>query len=221
MLGPACDPWITLDPQTRTKGCVMAWPIVAPAPIVMAHTEVFRALLENQRQFRHLQHDLTGLVVLPNKSLAHRARGISKAPELACLPELELSNRLHCQETDWLCLPYGQPYELGDALVVHGTRVAQQSGQSTLKHVQSFHRSVIHGHTPRAGGYWLTTAKGTLQGHEIGCACSLTPTYMLPPVNWQWAFAAATIEPAGHTIVQVLPIIDGQYMMFVRERISR
>jgi hypothetical protein len=49
----------------------------------------------------------------------------SEAPELACLPELELPNLLHCQESGWLYLPYGQPYELGDALVVHGSKVAQ------------------------------------------------------------------------------------------------
>jgi hypothetical protein len=54
-----------------------------------------------------------------------------------------------------------------------------------MKHVRSFHRSVIHGHAHRAGSYWLTTANGVLQGHEIDSACSLPPTYMLPPVDWQ------------------------------------
>ena len=64
-----------LTPQTRTRGCVMELPMVAPAPIVTEHAAVFRDLFDNQCQCRHVQHDLTGLIVLPNKSLANIARG--------------------------------------------------------------------------------------------------------------------------------------------------
>jgi hypothetical protein len=52
----------------------MELPIVAPAPIVTEHAVVFRDLFENQCQFRHFQHHLTGLIVLPNKSMANIAR---------------------------------------------------------------------------------------------------------------------------------------------------
>jgi DDE superfamily endonuclease len=52
----------------------MDLPIVAPAPIVTEHAMVFRDLFENQCQFRHFQHYLTGLIVLPNKSMANMAR---------------------------------------------------------------------------------------------------------------------------------------------------
>jgi hypothetical protein len=44
--------------------------------VVAEHAAVFRDLCENQCQFRHVQHDLTGLIVLPNKRLANIARGI-------------------------------------------------------------------------------------------------------------------------------------------------
>jgi hypothetical protein len=54
----------------------MELPIVAPAPVVTEHAVVFRDLFDNQRQFRHFQHYLTGLIVLPNKSLANMARCI-------------------------------------------------------------------------------------------------------------------------------------------------
>jgi hypothetical protein len=54
----------------------MELPIVAPAPVVTDHAAVFRDLFENQCQFRHFQHYLTGLIVLPNKSLANIARCI-------------------------------------------------------------------------------------------------------------------------------------------------
>ena len=54
----------------------MELPIVAPAPVVANHAAVFRDLFENRCQFRHFRHYLTGLMVLPKKSLANIARGI-------------------------------------------------------------------------------------------------------------------------------------------------
>lgn len=54
----------------------MELPIIEPAPVVAEHAVVFRDLLENQCQFGHFQHDLTGLIVLPNKSIANIARCI-------------------------------------------------------------------------------------------------------------------------------------------------
>jgi hypothetical protein len=59
----------------------MELPIVAPAPVVSDHAAVFRDLFENQCQFRHFQHDLTGLIVLPNKSLANIARCILESAD--------------------------------------------------------------------------------------------------------------------------------------------
>jgi hypothetical protein len=52
----------------------MELPLIEPAPVVTEHAAVFRDLFENQCQFRHFQHYLTGLIVLPNKSLANIAR---------------------------------------------------------------------------------------------------------------------------------------------------
>jgi DDE superfamily endonuclease len=54
----------------------MELPLVAPAPVVTAHAAAFRDLFDNQCQFRHFQHYLTGLIILPNKSLANIARCI-------------------------------------------------------------------------------------------------------------------------------------------------
>jgi len=52
----------------------MQLPIVAPAPLVIAHADIFRDLFENRRQFQHFQNYLTGLMVLDNKSLANITR---------------------------------------------------------------------------------------------------------------------------------------------------
>jgi hypothetical protein len=54
----------------------MELPILGPAPVVTDHTVVFRDLFDNQCQFRHFQHYVTGLIVLPNKSMANIARCI-------------------------------------------------------------------------------------------------------------------------------------------------
>lgn len=54
----------------------MQLPIVAPAPLVTAHANIFRDLFENRCQFHHFQHYLTGLIVLDNKSLANITRCI-------------------------------------------------------------------------------------------------------------------------------------------------
>ena len=52
----------------------MELPILEPAPVVTEHAGGFRDLFENQCQFRHFQHYLTGLMVLPTKSMANIAR---------------------------------------------------------------------------------------------------------------------------------------------------
>jgi hypothetical protein len=52
----------------------MELPIFAPAPVVTAHATVFRDLFDNPCQFRHVQHYLPGLILLPNKRMANIAR---------------------------------------------------------------------------------------------------------------------------------------------------
>ena len=59
----------------------MELPMMAPAPVVTEPAAVFRDVFENQCQFRHVQHDLTGLIVLPKKSMAHLARGLLESAD--------------------------------------------------------------------------------------------------------------------------------------------
>jgi hypothetical protein len=59
----------------------MQLPIVAPAPIVTAHADIFRDLFENRCQFHHFQHYLTGLIVLANKSLANITRCVLESAD--------------------------------------------------------------------------------------------------------------------------------------------
>jgi len=59
----------------------MQLPIIAPAPIVTAHADIFRNLCEHRCQLRHFQQYLTGLIVLDNTSLANRARCVLESAD--------------------------------------------------------------------------------------------------------------------------------------------
>jgi hypothetical protein len=59
----------------------MQLPIVAPAPLVTAHADVFRDLFENRCQFHHFQNDLTGLIVLDNQSLTNSTRCVLESAD--------------------------------------------------------------------------------------------------------------------------------------------
>jgi len=59
----------------------MQLPIIEPAPLVAVHAEVFRDLFENRCQFRHFENYLTGLLVLPNKSMANIARCVVESSD--------------------------------------------------------------------------------------------------------------------------------------------
>src|SRR5712691_4557817 len=59
----------------------MQLPIVAPAPIVTTHADIFRDLFENRCQFHHFQNYLTGLIVLDNKSLANITRCVLESAD--------------------------------------------------------------------------------------------------------------------------------------------
>jgi SRSO17 transposase len=59
----------------------MQLPIVAHAPLVTAHADVFRDLFENRRQFQHFQNYLTGLIVLDNKSLTNITRCVLESAD--------------------------------------------------------------------------------------------------------------------------------------------
>jgi hypothetical protein len=74
----------------------MQLPIVAPAAVVTAHADACRDLFENRCQFRHFQHYLTGLMVLPNKSLTSIARCILESADKTTLARF-LSDAPGCE----------------------------------------------------------------------------------------------------------------------------
>jgi hypothetical protein len=59
----------------------MQLPIIVPAPLVVTHAGAFRDLFENRCQFRHFENYLTGLMVLPNKSMANMTRCVVESAD--------------------------------------------------------------------------------------------------------------------------------------------
>src|SRR5438034_9448234 len=80
----------------------MQLPIVAPAPVVTAHADVFRDLFENRCQFHHFQNYLTGLIVLDNKSLANITRCVLESADKTNLsPFFSEAPWFHERVNDW------------------------------------------------------------------------------------------------------------------------
>ncbi len=52
----------------------MQFPIIAPAPLVIQHDEMFAESFKNRCQLEHVEQYLTGLMVLSNKTMANIAR---------------------------------------------------------------------------------------------------------------------------------------------------
>jgi len=71
----------------------MQLPIIEAAPLVASHAGVFRDLFENRCQFRHFANYLTGLMVLPNKSMANIARCTVKSSDKTNLSRYFSSDR--------------------------------------------------------------------------------------------------------------------------------
>ncbi|HSO10870.1 MAG TPA: hypothetical protein VLT51_00750 [Anaerolineales bacterium] len=59
----------------------MQLPMITPAPLVKTRAEEFRDLFENRCQFRHFENYLTGLMVLPNKSMANSTRYVIESSD--------------------------------------------------------------------------------------------------------------------------------------------
>lgn len=81
-----------------------------------------------------------------------------------------------------------------DLLVLHGDLVRKHAAYSARGHAEKWHSSVMHSHTHRMGAsFERIPAVGNRpemvrKAYEIGCMCSLTPSYVSAP-NWTNGFA--------------------------------
>lgn len=81
-----------------------------------------------------------------------------------------------------------------DLLVIHGDMVRKAGAYSARGHMEKWQSSVMHSHTHRIGqSVQRVPARGTRpdalrRAYEIGCMCSLSPSYVSAP-DWANGFA--------------------------------
>ena len=84
----------------------MQLPILAPAPLVAVRAEAFRDLFDNRSQYRHFQNYLTGLMVLPNKSMANISRCMLDSSDKTNLSRYFTTDRWQAGEVNERRLSY-------------------------------------------------------------------------------------------------------------------
>lgn len=88
-----------------------------------------------------------------------------------------------------------------DLLVLHGDMVRKHAAYSARGHAEKWHSSVMHSHTHRLGSSMEripavgSRAEQVRRAFEIGCMCSLQPSYVSAP-NWTNGFAIIAHDPA-------------------------
>jgi hypothetical protein len=123
-------------------------------------------------------------------------------PALADEPELQLAQYMHYAD---LGITYHkQMYEFAPGwLLAHGDEggLSQEPGKTALKLAQRAGKSIVCGHTHRAGIQPYTTAHSgkhvaTIYGVEVGCLMELSAASYLRSggANWQLAFGIFHID---------------------------
>lgn len=105
-----------------------------------------------------------------------------------------------------------------DLMVKHGTRVSKHAGESVKKEMEEAQMGVIMGHIHRAAIVHQRKARqaisntAPLVGVELGCGCSLNPTYLPKEdtANWQHAFAIVSIDDDGYAEPELVRVHQGR-----------
>lgn len=143
------------------------------------------------------------------------------APALASMRGLDFAGLVGLEELD---ITFCQrPIEVAPGwIVLHGDegRMSQVPGQTALKLAAQAGRSVVCGHTHRAGLMHATEAYGgrprrTLWGMEVGHFMDLNKaSYLkLGGANWQQAFGLLYIEGAKVTPALIPVLSDGSFLV--------
>jgi predicted phosphodiesterase len=137
----------------------------------------------------------------------------SKAPALASLRCMELSEQLELDELGIRYVKANERYSLGSLTVTHGKAVRPESGNSGRSEMKRRGASGISGHTHRLGRVFHTDEAGTTEWVEAGCLCSFQADYIgdCAP-NWQQGCVIGhqiTAHDIDRIDLQIVPILNG------------
>lgn len=101
-----------------------------------------------------------------------------------------------------------------DLLVLHGDMVRGKGGYTARAHQEKWMSSTMNSHTHRAGSTIRrvpkvgTREEGVLRSYEIGCTCSLSPSYSRVP-DWANAFAIVSHDAERYG-VEIVNVVGGR-----------
>lgn len=128
-------------------------------------------------------------------------------PEISSLRSLQIHELLALDELGvrWRETQEDNELEIFERLVIrHGDTVRKHSAYSARAELESefYARTVLTGHTHRAGAHFATTRNGVVTAYECFCLCDLNPHY-LRSTNWQQGIVLAEISENAIEISQI------------------
>jgi len=135
------------------------------------------------------------------------------APALEGLPGLTIPKLYNLEEFGIKYAPADVMINLGKLKVFHGHLISQHSAGTAMKHFQRHGTSLLVGHSHRLGAFYKTTHDGVHGAWEGGCLCSMDAEYENFP-NWQQGWAVVTVQPSGLFHVELVPIINNDFIVF-------
>lgn len=136
----------------------------------------------------------------------------SRAPELASLPGLEMSELFRLKDLDIEHLTTEDPLIVGEIQLTHGHLVRKHSGATAKAMLDDWGTSVIHNHTHRLGAVYKTDRSGEYVAFENGCLCSKQMEYMQGVPNWQHGFSVGWVLPSGRFHFEQVAVVDGRFV---------
>lgn len=125
-----------------------------------------------------------------------------KAPELACLRGLRITNLVPVDSVR--IVPYGERWRVGPLTFVHGAVVRKVAGASAKAVSEAEGCSIVMGHTHRMGMVLQTRGSEVVHSYEGGCLCDLRPSYLKQSSNWQNGVSVFVVEGKE---IQWVPIL--------------
>ena len=137
----------------------------------------------------------------------------NKAPELASLPSLDMRSLF---ETEKLRIIYTtSAIELGDTVLTHGHMARKGSGATARAMLDTYGRSVLHGHTHRMGAIYKTSNRKTFMAFENGCLCKFdVPFIKDSTADWQHGFSVAWLYGDGKFRFEQISIPDDMTLAY-------
>ena len=125
---------------------------------------------------------------------------------------IEPEECLQLDKRNYKVYPYNELVKFGRLYATHGIYVTTNP---IKKHLNELKVNIIFAHTHKLGMEFSSSMAREIAfaGYNIGAACDLSPDYMRNRPNaWTHGFAVVYFFPNGYFDVQLVRVIDGQFI---------